>query len=366
MTSRHLLHVFPTFAVGGAQMRFAQLVKAHGERYRHTVIALDGVTDMSARVTGDVAIEYRTLTFDKRALMRNISLFHKTVGDVAADILVTYNWGAIEWALANRFGRRLRHIHIEDGFGPEEATRQLRRRVWIRRIALSGRHTTVVLPSRGLERLARSVWKLPIGRVVHIPNGIDCARFSRARTTNAESETQALVVGSLATLRKEKNIPRLIAMFCAIAEEWPKGTVQMLIVGDGPEKQHLQHIAQTSRCAGQIRFVGATTEPEAWYPRMDIFALSSDTEQMPFSVLEAMAAGLPIVSTAVGDVAVLVSAENAPFVVDSQDEPAFLAALSSLLRNSSLRRALGEANRRKALAEFDERAMAERYADVFG
>jgi glycosyltransferase involved in cell wall biosynthesis len=99
---------------------------------------------------------------------------------------------------------------------------------------------------------------------------------------------------------------------------------------------------------------------------MDVFALSSDTEQMPFSVLEAMAAALPIVSTAVGDVAELVSSENASFIVDLLDESAFRTALRTLLRDPFLRRALGAANQRKALAEFDEHVMATRYAEVFG
>lgn len=366
MTSRprHLLHVFPSFAVGGAQMRFAQLVKAHGERYRHTVIALDGVTDMSARIGTDAAIAYRTLTFDKHNLWRNLRLFHRTMDDIAADILVTYNWGAIEWALANRFGKRIKHVHIEDGFGPEEAKRQLRRRVWLRRLALSGAHTTVVLPSRGLERLARGVWKLPADHILNIPNGIDCARFSACDANCRDHEM--LVVGTLATLRKEKNLVRLITAFSATAANWPKDSLQLLIVGDGPERQRLEALAQRSSQAGQIRFAGATTEPELWYRQMDIFALSSDTEQMPFSVLEAMAAGLPIVSTAVGDVAELVSPDNAPFIVTWNDETAYRAAMSALLSDSSLRHRLGEANGRKAGSEFDQRLMAERYAEVFG
>ena len=365
MTSRHLLHVFPTFAVGGAQMRFAQLAKAHGNRYRHTVIALDSVTDMSARITSDAAIEYRALAIDKNNLWRNLTLFRKTLDEIAADVLVTYNWGAIEWALANRFGKRLRHVHIEDGFGPEEATHQLRRRVWTRRIALSGRHTTVVLPSRGLERLARQVWKLPAARIVHIPNGIDCVRFSPAHAANT-SQPKVLTIGTLATLRKEKNLTRLITAFSAVAEEWPPHALQLLIVGGGPERQRLEQAAQASPCAAPIQFAGATDEPENWYGRMDVFALSSDTEQMPFSVLEAMAAALPIVSTAVGDVAELVSSENASFIVDLLDESAFRTALRTLLRDPFLRRALGAANQRKALAEFDEHVMATRYAEVFG
>jgi glycosyltransferase involved in cell wall biosynthesis len=174
------------------------------------------------------------------------------------------------------------------------------------------------------------------------------------------------VVGTLATLRKEKNLTRLIAAFSAVAAHEPKRPFQLLIVGDGPDRPLLEDAAQSLPCAEQINFAGATKEPELWYRQMDVFALSSDTEQMPFSVLEAMAAGLPIVSTAVGDVADLVAPENATFIIDRQDEPAYRAALSTLLRKADLRHRLGEANRRKAVAEFDERVMAARYADIFG
>lgn len=361
----HLLHVFPTFAVGGAQMRFAQLVQAHGRQYRHTVIALDNVTDMGSRIQKGVTIDYRRMTFDKHRLWSNLALFQKTVTDVAPDVLVTYNWGSIEWALANRFGAGRKHVHIEDGFGTEEAQRQLRRRIWTRRLALSGRHTKVVLPSRGLEQLALRVWKLPASRVLYIPNGISCERFfvdiDRRRLNRSP-----LVVGTLATLRREKNIARMIGSFSAISEVWPRGALQLLIVGDGPERQTLQALARTSPYADQIRFAGATQQPEQWYEKMDVFALSSDTEQMPFSVLEAMAAGLPIVSPAVGDVPYLVSPENAPQIVRADDEIAYRAAMTSLLSDAALRVKLGEANQHKAREQFDERLMAKRYEEVFG
>jgi glycosyltransferase involved in cell wall biosynthesis len=78
-----------------------------------------------------------------------------------------------------------------------------------------------------------------------------------------------------------------------------------------------------------------------------------------------MAAGRPIVSPAVGDVAELVSPENAPFIKNAQDEAAYRAALSTILRDPRLRHTLGEANRRKAVAEFDQHLMSERYGEVF-
>lgn len=361
----HLLHVFPTFAVGGAQMRFAQLAKAYGRRYRHTVIALDSRTDMASRIGGDVAIDYRELQFDKSKVWTNHRLFRRVIDEISPDTLVTYNWGAVEWALANRFGLRRRHVHIEDGFGPEEAHRQLQRRVWMRRVALSGRHSTVVLPSQGLERLALDIWRLPRQRIRHIPNGIDCAKFS-VDIQSRRSRPAPLVIGTLATLRKEKNVGRLIAAFCTLASNLPETPLQLLIVGDGPDAATLQALAQRSSFADQILFAGPTREPEIWYPKMDIFALSSDTEQMPFSVLEAMAAGLPVVSTSVGDIASLVAPDNGRLIVPVRDETAYQAALAELVRDVSLRLNLGHANQIKARAEFDEQLMAERYAEVFG
>ena len=335
-------------------MRFAQLARLHGERYRHTVIALDGKNDMMGRLEG-LPVTYHDMPFDKRKAFEAFLRFRDTLRALRPEVLFTYNWGAIEWALVNRLDGIARHMHVEDGFGPEEATRQLGRRVWTRRLALSGKNTSVVLPSRNLERIARETWKLPSRKVRFIPNGVDCTRFAVA---GRDRQRRPVVIGTVASLRREKNIGRLIQAFAGIACD-----AELLIVGGGAEREGLEQLSRNMNLAGRVRFAGQSDRPQDWYPQMDIFALSSDTEQMPLGVLEAMAAGLPVVATAVGDVAQMVSDENRDYVVPAEK---FGAALARLAGDAPARQVIGQANEKKARENFDERAMATRYAELIG
>ena len=356
---KHLLHIFPTFAVGGSQMRFAQLVRLHADRYRHTVIALDGNYGMAEQLPPS-RVTLGSLEYDKHNLIGCLKAFRTTLKTIQPDVLMTYNWGAVEWAIVNRLGIPVRHLHVEDGFGPHEATRQLRRRVWTRRVALSGRHTTVIFPSQALEAIAQTIWKLPPSRLRLIPNGINYARFA-GRSDNMGG---TVTIGTVATLRREKNIHRLIEAFEQVKASNPSGQFRLVIVGDGPERLTLQAFAIRLGLSDHVLFTGASTHPEEWLRKMDIFALSSDTEQMPLGILEAMASGLPIAATAVGDIAKMVAEANIPFVVNAG--PAFHQALETLAKHASLRQEVGAENAKRAAQLFDERVMAARYAEIIG
>ena len=356
---KHILHIFPTFAVGGSQMRFAQLVRLHADRYRHTVIALDGNCGMAERLPQD-RVTLKSVDYDKRDPIASLKTFRRTLSAIRPDVLMTYNWGAIEWAIVNRFGKPVRHLHVEDGFGPEEATGQLSRRAWTRRFALAGRHTSVILPSRTLEGIARTTWKLSPSRLNYIPNGINFARFAG----RPENGGGTITIGTVATLRREKNIARLIETFRKLRESNPSRKISLVIVGDGPERPALQMLAADLGLSDHVLFAGASTHPEDWLRKMDIFALSSDTEQMPLGVLEAMAAGLPIAATAVGDVKMMVADGNAPFVVEAG--LAFERALETLAGNALLRRDVGAENAKRAAELYDEKVMANRYAELIG
>jgi glycosyltransferase involved in cell wall biosynthesis len=349
-----IVHVFPGFGVGGAQVRFAAIANHFGDAFRHRVVALDGNLACRHRLRADLAIDFPAIAAPKQATLGNVRAFRRQLKAWRPDLLVTHNWGAIEWAMAN-LPPLVRHLHIEDGFGPEERERQLPRRALLRRLVLS--RSQVVLPSRTLERIAATVWRLPRRRLRTIPNGVDLTRFSAAAPQRPADAP--LVVGTVAALRPEKNLARLLRAFAMLA-----GAPHLVIVGDGPERPALTGLAAALGLQDRVRFIGHVDDPASYYAEFDVFALSSDTEQMPLSVLEAMAAALPVATTDVGDVRSMVAATNLPFVRELY-ESALADALGTLLAAPDLRRRIGSDNRAKARAAFDQAQMFRAYGALW-
>ncbi len=123
-TSQHrtVFHVFSTLNVGGPQVRFATTVNKLGPGFRHTAFAMDHGYESTKLLAPDAPCEVHDIAYDKGRTARNFFTFRRALNALKPDFLVTYNWGAIEWAVAN-LGRACPHIHIVDGFGPEEADR---------------------------------------------------------------------------------------------------------------------------------------------------------------------------------------------------------------------------------------------------
>src|SRR5690606_19638802 len=105
-------------------------------------------------------------------------------------------------------------------------------------------------------------------------------------------------------------------------------------------------------------------EPARWIGQFDLLALSSHSEQAPIAVIEAMAAGLPVVSPDVGDVAAMVADGNRPFIAAAED--GFRGALAMLAGDAGLRARIGAANRRVAAERFDESIMVAAYENLYG
>lgn len=344
-----LLHAFPGFTTGGAQRRFAAVANRWGRDFRHAIVAMDGVTDARHLLDPGLDVTFPDFAIRKGDTFGMLRAMRALLRRLRPGTLVTSNWGTIEWAIANRLPR-IPHLHMEDGFGPEERDRQLPRRVLARRLLL--RRARLLVPSRNLERIAREEWRL---EPIYVANGVDLVRF-----TPVERAAHGVpVIGTVAGLRPEKNLARLLHA-CAIAAR----TVphRLLVVGDGPERGALEALAR--QLGVEAEFAGPIANPAPLYARMDIFALSSDTEQMPLSVLEAMACGLPVAATAVGDVAAMVAEANRPFLTPREPEP-LAAAFAMLLADPGLRERVGANNRARAEFVYDQEAMFATHAALW-
>jgi glycosyltransferase involved in cell wall biosynthesis len=357
-----LLHVFSTLAVGGPQMRFVQIANHFGPVYRHRIVAMDGKTSAFERLAPGLDASMLTIENRRGQGMRNVRQFITVLNELRPDVLVTSNWGTIEWAAANRFAR-IPHIHMEDGFGPDEAAGQLTRRIMARQLLL--RHATTVVPSLTLFAIARDLWHLPKKRILYIPNGVDCARFGVAAdlelVTKFGIATDRPVIGAVSPLRPEKKLGRLVEAFALVRRE---RMAQLVLVGDGPQWTELGAQAIELGISADVVFTGFCPAPEKLLPAFSVAVISSDTEQMPLSVLEAMAAGRPIAATDVGDVRHMLAPENHPFVVDKN--PRKLAdAILGLLGDEGRREAIGTANARRAADAFDQSRMFAAYRALF-
>ena len=348
-----LLSVFPGFGIGGQQVRFATVANGLGACWRHAIIAMNGDISCRERLDPELEVSFPPLSLSKTNLAGLYLRLRAALHTLQPRVLLTHNWGAMEWAVANLLPRRLvAHVHAEDGFGPDERTRQLPRRIWTRRIAL--RRSTVMLPSQTLRSIASEQWRLSSGTLRYLPNGVDLGRFTSGRAPPPDSwelMPGGVVVGTVAALRPEKNLMRLVRAVALAG-----GHLRLVVVGDGPDRAKLQSLASQLLPPGNAVFLGHCADPSSTYRHMDIFALSSDTEQMPLTVLEAMASGLPIAATDVGDVATVVDRVNRPFVVPL-DDAALAAALTRLASDPATRNRLGEANRLRVREGYDQEQM---------
>lgn len=365
MTRPRILHCHSTFVLGGKEARAARLMNAFGDRAEHTI--LSAVPEaLAAREAIDpgiaVALPGEPALHGKPGLRRYRTLARFMRG---FDLVLTYNWGAMD-ALGARslFPRGCPPlIHHEDGFNADEAKRLNWKRNAFRRLTLSAAEK-IVVPSKALEAIALTTWMQTADRVVRIANGIDIELYAVPPKPDAipglVRSPGDVVIGTLAGLRTVKNLPRLVRAVAPLPRH-----VKLVIVGDGPEREAILSEAARLGMGDRLVMPGFLPHPYLYVGLFDLFALSSDSEQFPISLVEAMAAGLPAVCTDVGDVKKIVAEQNRRFVVSVSGEDGFSAALASLASDADLRAAIGAANRALAVAEYDEKAMIARYADLY-
>jgi glycosyltransferase involved in cell wall biosynthesis len=336
-----VLHVFSTFALAGPQMRFVRLQATLGEDIHHIVAAMDNNFGAMERLRNAKNVETQNLQIKSGRLLAGVPEMRRTLQRLKPDVLVTYNFGSFEWTFANLL-LGIPHIHVEEGFGSAETVKRLFRRNMLRRIGFGISNTQLLTVSSTINKIAQQEWGVKPSRATYIPNGVP---IDQTLPLTARPLREQVVIGTVAGIRREKRIDRFVETIAMLGPQFVG-----IIVGGGDQLDAVKMLARELKVEDRIEFTGHTDDPRSAYPRFDIFMLTSDTEQMPMAVLEAMCFRLPIVATDVGDVKMIV--DNSGFVVGKSAEE--LAGAVEKLADQSNRIAMGDLGYARVLEHYSE------------
>ena len=367
-----VLHVFSSFVPAGPQLRTLDLIAGLGDDFEHQVIACDD--DLSARNSTPTGCRYACLPCPQgTGPLGSVRAWRRLLKEQRPDLLLTYNWGSFDALLAARslgFGH---HIHHEEGFNADEVGGQLRRRVWARRLAL-GKIARLVVPSRLLERIAREEWNVNAERVQLVLNGVCADRFRADATARTRLRGELglgpkdLLLGSVGHLRPVKRFDRLLRSLARVRQGAGGERVHLCLVGAGQEKARLEELSEELGLTDCVHWAGHQTDLTPWYSAMDLFTLTSDSEQLPVSLLEAMACGLAVAGTDVGDVrATLPDSGSGQLVALAHDDvEGELARLyAELLADTDRRLAQGRTNRERVQRDYSREGMLAAYRELY-
>jgi glycosyltransferase involved in cell wall biosynthesis len=169
----------------------------------------------------------------------------------------------------------------------------------------------------------------------------------------------APVIGTVGRLNEVKCQDLLLRSFARLKASRPDA--RLLLVGDGPQRDRLEALAVQLGVREAVHFAGYQANPERFLAVMDVFALTSRMEGLPLAILEAWAAGLPVVASAVGGVPDLITHGRNGLLFTSGDETALTGLLGEVLGGVGLALLLGAAGREEVLARYDLRRMAADY-----
>jgi len=351
-----VLHVFGSLKAGGLQIRSATLLKALGSSFVHTVMALDG--NFESLHDSRSRIEFVPAPARSGNLLQPF-LLSQVIRKIRPDLLVTYSWGAFDALIGASLAGFHPVIHNECYFVDVRTRHILARRVFLNRI-----YRTVV-PSKTLRDVVLARYRVRPEKVCHIPNGVDTEKFVTGRDYDIRKrlglERDTVVFGSVGRLSKEKNLGFLLRTYAAAK----LNNARLIILGDGPCRSELEKLSVELGIHQRVIFGGAVCDPARYFAAFDIFVMSSQTEQMPMALLEAMASGLPVISTRVGDVAEVLGTDRAPQVVGQGDVPQYRISLLTMANNPALRAALGEINRARCVALYGLQRFVERHRTLY-
>jgi glycosyltransferase involved in cell wall biosynthesis len=220
-------------------------------------------------------------------------------------------------------------------------------------------------------RQLAEITRIPVERILVQHNAVRPRPAPPAQAVEALRERLGIagdesVILSIGRLSREKAQADLIAAFNQLCEQYQDLNCKLVIVGDGPERAQLELAAQTSPAANRIVLAGCTNNVQPFYALANIFALPSRSEGSPNVLLEAMAAGVPVVAATVGGVPEIVVNEESALLVDARNPSSLAAAIARVLRSRELEQRLMANARDLVTTKYQPELYARNLTRIYG
>lgn len=355
------MQVVHSLQVGGSEHLACQLSRRLGpEVIRPSVCAVDQGGPLADELA-QAGVPFHVLGRGPRFDWRLIPRLHQHFRRSGVDIVHTHHLTQLIYA---GVGARLAGavlIHAEHDYLSLEPPR---RRRLLRVLGALCHHVIAVGDQIGAFLVDRV--GLPPSRVTVIRNGVDLERYSPERRVPRAKlglPASGRLVGTVARLDPLKDPASLLRAVPMLLADRPD--LHTVLVGDGPLRPELEALAATLGIRDRVHFLGARHDVADLLPHFDAFALTSISEGLPFSILEAMACGCPIVATTVGDIPRLMGDSAAGITVPSARPELLATGLAALLDSPDRARALGRAARSLIQEHYDFRVTLERYEALY-
>jgi len=367
MANPVLVYVVNALHPGGTEKLVVEMSRAFAPEFRVRVVCLDepGVWASELRMLGiPVYCLWRQPGLDLRMSLKLASLLRKWRAAIVHAHQCTPWFYA---ALARLLYRRPKLLLEEHGRFYPEPDRPLRRlvnRVLIRRLT----HRFVAVSEDVRQRLGRYEG-LDTAGVDVIYNGVRAEEPTSPKQREGSRQewgfaASDFVVGMVGRFDPIKNLPMLVQALDAAHRREPR--VHALLVGDGPELSSIRALVERLGQQDAVRLAGFRQDSRRLLQCMDLFVLSSFSEGTSMALLEAMAAEVPVVVTAVGGNPEIVIAGETGWVVPSGAVEALASVIVEAARDPQRCRRFGEAGRRRFAEQFMLEAMLANYRRIYG
>ena len=365
MKKIRVVHILPMLSPGGAERMAVHIVRGlNRQRFEVAVVSIwrRVGSDLEHLLDDcDARVEYlgKGHGFDCRTFHR----LHRILKRHCPDVVHTH-LHVLPYALPSLLLlKRISWLHTVHNLAEREI--EPRARFFQRRALNSG-----ILPVAVSEEVALSLKRLyGIQKCRIIPNGVPTDYYAHPHISRSEwrrkegfQEDQVLLV-CVARFAPQKNHAMLLKAFSLGPAGNPNA--HLVLVGEGPLRGRLEARAEDLGLARRVHFLGVRTDIPDVLSAMDVFVLSSDWEGNPLSVMEAMASGLPIISTAVGGVPELFENGREGFLVPRGDVEGLSDRMTLLLRGQQMRRSMGIAAAQRARENFDVSRMIRDYEQLY-